>query len=233
MLRSFGLSLLVPTISIRRCPTGSNAHHLGGKLVYYRVPARRVDTRRDRPRRRTGLANSTSRRARSRTGSNANSHRRARHLCVDSMAEFRRQARAVTRGGPDQASGGRHEKDDSRRIDDRRHFVLGWSNEAKIEALLADAQRVQHELSTVDGGVDERAEAKRNGPRRDAPRSPRCPRSTATTNSTGSRSPRTSRTCRPASVNSRRPRPSSPAIAAEIEHTEHAITRCRGRTPRR
>ena len=63
---------------------------------------------------------------------------RADAECVETMAEFRRATRAVTKAG--QVKGGvRHEKDDRYRIDDRSRYVLGWSNERKIDALLGRA----------------------------------------------------------------------------------------------
>ncbi len=47
--------------------------------------------------------------------------------------------------------GERHEKDDRSRIDDRRTYVLGWTNERKIDALIADASRIQAAITDVDG----------------------------------------------------------------------------------
>ncbi|HEY5854437.1 MAG TPA: SbcC/MukB-like Walker B domain-containing protein [Aldersonia sp.] len=152
VLRSFGLSLLVPQDLYAQVADWVNAHHLGGKLVYYRVPAR-VSTLGDTAPDGALLYKLDLKEGPFEDWLERELHRRARHLCVDSMAEFRRQDWAVTEAGQIRTSGGRHEKDDSRRIDDRRHFVLGWSNEAKIEALLADAQRVQHELSTVTAAL--------------------------------------------------------------------------------
>jgi uncharacterized protein YPO0396 len=58
---------------------------------------------------------------------------------VETTAAFRRAERAVTRTGQIKGGGGRHEKDDRFRIDDRRNYVLGWSTEAKIDALLEEA----------------------------------------------------------------------------------------------
>ncbi len=150
VLRSFGLSVLVPTDHYARVSEWVDANHLGGRLVYYRVPA------------------TVSRQGVDAVPPNALAHklhikdgpfyewvehellRRAAHVCVDTMAEFRRHDLAVTRAGQMRARGGRHEKDDSHRIDDRRHYVLGWSNEQKIDALLVDAQRVQAELNRVE-----------------------------------------------------------------------------------
>ena len=70
------------------------------------------------------------------------------------MAEFRRATRAVTKAG--QIKGGnRHEKDDRHRIDDRSRYVLGWSNERKIEALLAAAADLAARLAERRAGADE------------------------------------------------------------------------------
>jgi uncharacterized protein YPO0396 len=150
VLRGFGLSLLVPQAVYPRVSDWVDANHLGGKLVYYRVPATVARQGVDTP------------------GPTALMHKldikegpffdwlerelskRASHACVGTMDEFRRQEYAVTRAGQIRAPGGRHEKDDSHRIDDRRFYVLGWSNEQKIDALLADGRRVQAELNRVE-----------------------------------------------------------------------------------
>ncbi len=60
--------------------------------------------------------------------------RRADHRCAETLAEFRVERRAVTRAGQVR-SGERHEKDDRSRVDDPRTWVLGWMNERKIAAL--------------------------------------------------------------------------------------------------
>ena len=52
------------------------------------------------------------------------------------MDQFRRARLAVTKAGQVKGTGGRHEKDDRRRIDDRSTYVLGWSNQQKIDSLL-------------------------------------------------------------------------------------------------
>jgi uncharacterized protein YPO0396 len=150
VLRGFGLSLLVPPALYQRVSDWVDANHLGGRLVYYRVPA------------------TISRQGAERPGPTALAHkldikegpfyeflerelsRRASHACVDTMEEFRRHEYAVTRAGQIRVPGGRHEKDDSHRIDDRRFYVLGWSNEQKIDALLAEGQRIQADLNRVE-----------------------------------------------------------------------------------
>ena len=57
--------------------------------------------------------------------------------------------RAVTKAG--QIKGGvRHEKDDRFRIDDRSRYVLGWSNERKIDALLDRAAELAGQLAEAE-----------------------------------------------------------------------------------
>jgi uncharacterized protein YPO0396 len=55
-------------------------------------------------------------------------------LCVDVM-RLQQVSYGITRQGLIKSGKIRHTKDDRRRIDDRRNFVLGWSNSAKIKAL--------------------------------------------------------------------------------------------------
>ena len=78
------------------------------------------------------------------------------------MAEFRRMPRAITKAGQVKGSGGRHEKDDRFRIDDRSRYVLGWSNQRKLDALLDRAGMLAGRLSKVA------AEQKRHETARDA-----------------------------------------------------------------
>ncbi len=65
------------------------------------------------------------------------------------MADFRRASRAITKAG--QIKGGvRHEKDDRFRIEDRSRYVLGWTNERKIDALLAKAAGLTEQLAKAE-----------------------------------------------------------------------------------
>ena len=126
--------MLVPDEHYAAVSDWINAHHLGGRLVYYRVPAAAGGPRRRqtsaaprwRQAGRQGLA------VRLLAGPGA-AHR-ADHECVETMAEFRRRRSAITKAGQVKGAGGRHEKDDRFRIDDRSRYVLGWSNERKIDA---------------------------------------------------------------------------------------------------
>jgi uncharacterized protein YPO0396 len=159
LLRGFALSVLVPEQHYAAVSDWIDGHHLRARVVYYRVadPAREVLGPRTPP---PGWS----------PGSLAakldiRDHpfapwlerelaRRADFECVETMAEFRRAAKAVTKAGQAKGERGRHEKDDRHRIDDRSQYVLGWSNERKLEALIWQATSLAAQLSAV---TDEQA----------------------------------------------------------------------------
>ncbi|OUS91944.1 ATP-binding protein [Rhodococcus sp. NCIMB 12038] len=143
LLRGFGLSLLVSQEHYRRVSDWIDAHHLGTRVVYYRVPATvAVGPRGDR-----SAPNLLLHKIEIKDGPFYNwlereLAKRADLLCVDSMDEFRRADKAITRSGQIRTTGGRHEKNDTTRIDDRSSYILGWTNDQKIDALLTRAQAV-------------------------------------------------------------------------------------------
>lgn len=148
LLRGFALSLLVPDEHYRDVSGWINEHHLGARLVYYRVPRMVVP---EPPA--TGDAQRLLFRRLEIKDSplypwlERELARRAGYECVETMDEFRRAARAITMTGQVKGAGGRHEKDDRARIDDRSSYVLGWSNQRKIGALLERAAAVQRRLT--------------------------------------------------------------------------------------
>jgi uncharacterized protein YPO0396 len=150
LLRSFALSLLVPEGHYAAVSEWINDHHLSGRLVYYRVP-RNVASR--RPDGDDAVAPLAAKLEIKDSGFFPWLERelavRAAHSCVETMVEFRRATRAITKAGQIKDRGGRHVKDDSRRIDDRSTYVLGWSNKDKIEALLTRAQAVYRRQQQV------------------------------------------------------------------------------------
>lgn len=148
LLHGFGISMLVPDEHYPAVSDWINEHHLGGRLVYYRVPRRvaygstpvigtdalytKLEIKG------TPLFDWLDRELRV----------RAPHECVASMAQFRRTPKAITRAGQIK-SDQRHEKNDEQRIDDRRRYVLGWTNQAKVDALLQQAAGLQERLNTL------------------------------------------------------------------------------------
>jgi len=158
VLHNFALSMLVPTRFYEAVAAWINDHHLAARLVYYRVPTAAVSP--PQANRADGLPllldqvevkPDTPLRA----WIEAELARRANHSCVDTIAEFRSIAKAVTRAGQVKDRD-RHEKDDRRRIDDRREYVLGWSNEAKIQALIDHAAAIQRRISSHESEITQR-----------------------------------------------------------------------------
>jgi uncharacterized protein YPO0396 len=139
LLRGFALSILVPDRQYGAVSDWINDHHLGGRIVYYRVPQV------------AGIASppdigGTTLAAKLEVKDSPFAPWLERELghradleCVQTMAEFRRMPKAITKTGQVKGAGGRHEKDDRFRIDDRGRYVLGWSNERKIDALISRA----------------------------------------------------------------------------------------------
>lgn len=157
VLRSFALSLLVPDRQYEAVAAWIDAHHLGARLVYYRVPAR--VSQMDPPERRSAyplLLDHVEVKPDAPLGPwvEAELVRRADHACVESVSDFRTTRKAVTRAGQIKDRD-RHEKDDRRRIGDRRDYVLGWTNEAKVEVLVAHAQDLSRRLTDATAIADE------------------------------------------------------------------------------
>lgn len=157
VLHNFALSLLVPNRHYDRVAAWINERHLGARLVYYRVPERL--TRVGEPSR-SGrfplLLDLLEIKPHTPFGPWLQSEltHRADHACVSTVADFRDCAKAVTREGQVKSQD-RHEKDDRRRIDDRTEYVLGWTNEQKVEALVADAERIHRSGEPLRRAIEE------------------------------------------------------------------------------
>ncbi len=152
LLRGFALSLLVPEAQYREVSGWINSHHLGRRLVYYRVGERA---------RSSSLASADTLAARIEVKPgpfaawvSAEVERRADLACVDTIEQFWQADRAITREGQIKGFRGRHEKDDARRIDDRRGYVMGWTNDLMIEAVVAEMQRIQDALVDLDARAE-------------------------------------------------------------------------------
>lgn len=149
LLHNFGLSLLVPDHLYVEVARWVDRTHLKGRLVYYRVRTDRsavpAETQPD----------SLVRKLEIRPDSDLypwleqELARRFDYICCDSLERFSREHRAVTHAGQIKMGGQRHEKDDRHRLDDRSRYVLGWSNEAKIAALEAQAQGLEREIQVM------------------------------------------------------------------------------------
>ncbi len=164
VLRGFALSLLVPQqhydavthwVNARRLTfQGRDGRSVGAKLVYERVPVRRI---RLQPQTTDALVLADCLEIKQGPFQDYLSDeliKRADHRCAETVEEFRQQRRAVTRQGQVR-SGERHEKDDRHGVDDPRRWVLGWANERKIAALTGDLVELERGLADVAAELEQ------------------------------------------------------------------------------
>jgi uncharacterized protein YPO0396 len=149
LLRSFGLSILVPETFYAQVAEWVDRTHLRARVVYFRV----------RPRARevppTLARDSLARKLLLKPDSSFYDwlEREVAHrfdlACCATQEQFRREARAITRTGQIKSNDQRHEKDDRHRLDDRSRYVLGWSNVEKIAALESQATQLTSQLQEI------------------------------------------------------------------------------------
>ncbi len=153
LLRGFGLSLLVPDRLYAGVAEWVDRTHLKGKLVYFRVrEGARSDLRSLHPDSLVGKVQIKPDSPFYRWLEGEMAHR-FDLACCRTQEQFRREVRAVTRTGQIKGAGERHEKDDRYSLDDRRRYVLGWSNEEKIAALEKEAKGREISLGELDGRI--------------------------------------------------------------------------------
>ncbi|MEL1135916.1 ATP-binding protein [Desulfitobacterium sp. THU1] len=156
LLHSFSLSLLVPERHYQAVMQWVDRTQLGMRLVYYRVQdVGRPST--------SSLQNSFSaaEKLNIRPGTpfgvwlSKELRQRFAHVCCETMEQFRREAQAITQSGQMKTGGKRHEKDDRHGINDRRRYVLGFSNQRKIAALEESEQTLRDEAQFYLEEMDE------------------------------------------------------------------------------
>jgi len=136
LLHNFGLSLLVPEAHYAAVARYVERTYLRGRLVYFRVRAGEAPARR-----RAVDPRAVARKLRISPDSPFYAWLEGwltehfDHVCCEDLDDFRRLPRAITSHGQIKSGGRRHEKDDRRDIHDPSQYVLGWSNEDKIQAL--------------------------------------------------------------------------------------------------
>lgn len=149
VLRSFGLSMLVPNELYPEVYEWVNRTHLSNRMVYFRVrPLARAesqDLHRDSLVRKLVIKPDSP--------FYGWLQREVSHrfdiACCETPDQFRREIRALSPQGQIKAPGERHDKDDRFRINDRKRYVLGWTNEAKIEALQSDARVIEQSIGEL------------------------------------------------------------------------------------
>lgn len=156
ILHNFALSLLVPETLYARVSEWVEQTQLQGRLVYYRVQ----DNFKNAPGLVDSHPHSLVRKLEIKTDSEfypwllAQLVRRFDYACCEDLDTFRREKQAVTLQGQVKSGDQRHEKDDRRALNDRRYFVLGWSNQQKIALLEKQAEQLLSEIDSLKTQVD-------------------------------------------------------------------------------
>jgi uncharacterized protein YPO0396 len=157
LLHGFALSMLVPDAVYADVAEWVDKTQLKGRLVYFRVRdgapqgarqdrlslhpqslVRKLNVKPDSPFY-AWLDNEVA--------------RRFDIACCTTQEQFRAEPKAITPNGQIKASGERHEKDDRHRLDDRSHYVLGWSNQAKIKTLDAKLRVLEARLGELGSQI--------------------------------------------------------------------------------
>jgi len=155
LLHNWGLSLLVPNQRYDHVSRYVEKTHLAGRLVYFRVPdkstpqvhgsepdesslVKKIHIKPDTPHYGWLFRELI---------------RRFDYACCDTLADFKRFPRAITRQGQMKTGGQRHEKDDRYGIHDRSRYILGWQNKEKIKTLEGIKSKHQRDGRTLFDGL--------------------------------------------------------------------------------
>lgn len=135
LMHSFGISLLVTESIYKKVSQWVDENQLKGRLVYFRVKPENVASQNNRMNP-YAVANKLI----IKEGSIYSKwlkntvEQRFDHVCCEDLSVFSQEKRAITMAGQIK-SGARHEKDDRHDVSDRTLYVLGFSNQKKIDAL--------------------------------------------------------------------------------------------------
>lgn len=149
MLHNFALSLVVPERYYPQVSSFIESTHLGTRLVYYRVKEQVWQVAPCSP---GGLPEKIAIKPESifYPWLAKELNQRFDYQCCDSLEDFRRSVKAITRNGQMKSSAERHEKDDRYNLQDKSRYILGWSNKEKIQLLAAEYAMQQKAIASLE-----------------------------------------------------------------------------------
>jgi len=154
VLRGFALSLVVNDRWYEKVSRWVNNTHLGARLVYLRALPQRAASATPGP-------NSLARKVDVAPGELAEwvteeLKVRFDYECITDLDAFRAATRsALTPQGLVKHNSTRHEKDDRSAVNERRQWLLGFDNLAKLQLFRADAQHVAGEIAGLQTRLSE------------------------------------------------------------------------------
>ncbi len=153
LLHGFGLSMLVSDEHYKSVSEFVNKTNLRGRLVYYRVP-NEVNYRRSSVSSSDSLVNKVE----IKPGTEFHDWikneltEKYNYICCRSMDQFQREPFAITKEGQIKVKY-RHEKDDRSNLMDRKHYILGWTNTEKMDAIRRDAFDIEKNIKTAEEDI--------------------------------------------------------------------------------
>lgn len=160
VLHGFALSLLVPDDLYSGVSTIVNKVNLKSRIVYYRVrpQKQRKDSNIEKP-----LFDRLEIKSDSEFYEWLENELRESYgySCAESLDEFQKMQRAVTKEGQIKYNQSRHEKDDRRDILDRSSYVLGWNNKEKIQSMEISLENIVSESASVQEKFQQAEKGKR------------------------------------------------------------------------
>lgn len=152
VLNAFAQSILVCEDHYDALARHVNQVHLGGKLVYYRADLDSLPT--NLRTNEQALPQKVSvKKGRFTHWLQAELAKRFDYVGVDSVREFRENEKAFTREGQVKHNRSRHEKDDRTDINDRRRWVLGFSNTEKLALFKKQASDLAARMAEIDESI--------------------------------------------------------------------------------
>lgn len=147
VLHNFGLSILVAERYYREFSSFVDKTNLKGRIVYYKIPDKIIAERR-----KNAEQFSLTKKVDIKADSEfyewiANElNERYNFICCESIEQFQREVKAITKNGQIKGSRGRHEKDDRKSLHDQRSYVLGWNNQEKIKIIRESIANLEKQL---------------------------------------------------------------------------------------
>lgn len=150
LLHNFGTSLLVPEKCYFAVAKYINHHHLGTRLVFFRVPTAKPAIRTDflTDPKRVPFRLVFDEEKPLTEWVKAEVARRFAHTCCDDIQALNQVDFGITREGLIR-DGNRHVKDDRSTINDRSHYVLGWNTQGKLAALAEEFEAIGKKVTDL------------------------------------------------------------------------------------
>jgi uncharacterized protein YPO0396 len=152
VLSGFATSMLVDEQYYRQVATYVDETHLGHRFVYLRmIPRAAKSALNFAP---NSLVRKLDVAPQHREWLQEELRSRFDYLCVPSADDLRAVERGVTVTGQVKHNRTRHEKDDRRRVDDRKNWVMGFSNKEKLEAYSSEARELAPTIEAANRAIE-------------------------------------------------------------------------------